>query len=363
MQIKNNYWYYTGTVRGTIAYGSLDTSDKLQFEKSDEPSEVTALEWVNTDQIVSGFSNGNIYLFDTVSSKYVNKIKHLENKIVGVGSINNEIISCTNTGDISIFQNNKEKDNLNIELKTDSTVECFTQNKYTHNVVAVGGIKSNLQLWDIEAKQCIFKAKSLGHDSLNLPIQSSIRGITYIQEDSNVCCCTKEGHILLYDSRTQKKPVKTFFDQRNSYTTITCANREKNILAGTTKGFIQYLDMRQSKFLKSYTNINGSVTSIYCDPVEPHVACVSLDKFLRIYNLETRELLHKHYIKQSLTKLLVKPIIKKETETEETNETNLDEEYEEIFDNMQVIMDKTKKHKIKDNQGNVQVKHRKKPKI
>lgn len=63
---------------------------------------------------------------------------------------------------------------------------------------------------------------------LNLPIPTSVRGITFFPEDSYLSvCATKEGHVLLYDDRAQRRPVVTFLEKKASYTTIACAYRER----------------------------------------------------------------------------------------------------------------------------------------
>lgn len=67
----------------------------------------------------------------------------------------------------------------------------------------------------------------------------------------------------------------------------------RQCLVGTTKGYMQLLDMRNAKCLKTFTTFTGSITDIHCDPFEPFIFTTSLDRFLRVHNLETKELLHK----------------------------------------------------------------------
>lgn len=63
---------------------------------------------------------------------------------------------------------------------------------------------------------------------------------------------------------------------------------------GTTRGYMQHVDLRSpGKCLKTFKTFTGSVTSITCDAVEPLVISTSLDRHLRIHNLDTKELLHK----------------------------------------------------------------------
>lgn len=57
---------------------------------------------------------------------------------------------------------------------------------------------------------------------------------------------------------------------------------------------MQLIDLKMpGKCLKTFTTFTGSVTSIACDPTEPIVASTSLDRYLRIHNLDTKELLYK----------------------------------------------------------------------
>jgi ribosome biogenesis protein NSA1 len=57
---------------------------------------------------------------------------------------------------------------------------------------------------------------------------------------------------------------------------------------------MQLLDLRApGKLLQTFTGFTGSITSIVCDPVEPLVATTSLDRFLRVHHLETKDLVYK----------------------------------------------------------------------
>ena len=63
---------------------------------------------------------------------------------------------------------------------------------------------------------------------------------------------------------------------------------------GTTRGYMQLLDLRApGKCVRTFTTFTGSVTSIACDPQEPLVATTSLDRYLRVHHLETKELVYK----------------------------------------------------------------------
>ncbi|XP_044745544.1 WD repeat-containing protein 74 [Coccinella septempunctata] len=351
MDLNNRYSIYVGSVRGTLTYTDLNPENKIQYEFAEQASEISSMIWGGDTEILVGFKNGLVSTYDTIAQKYVKTLNQFEDdgSVVGLGLFNKKILVTSSKGNINIL-NTKNKTESIMTLSTENgTLETSCQNINKPNIIATGGEMNDLKLWDVETKQCVFGAKSMGHDFLNLPIKTSIRGITFIPEEQNTCCCsTKEGHVLLYDDRAQRRPVCKFLEPKASFTCITTAYRERNILAGTTKGYVEYVDMKNGKCLRTFTNICGSVTSVLCDPVEPILFTTSLDRYLRIFDLDSKKILYKQYMKQNLNRILIKPIIKEEKEMgNEVAETEVDDEYEEIFKNMEEISEKPAKRKIK----------------
>lgn len=155
--------------------------------------------------------------------------------------------------------------------------------------------------------------------------------------------------MLLYDERMQRRPIIKYQETKASFTALCSAHRERQCLAGTTRGYLQHIDLRNpGKCLKTFKNFTGGISGIACDPDLPVVATSSIDRFLRIHNLNTKELLHKEYLKQSLTTILMKPIVKNEKEEDIEKKTEeVDEEYESLFENMQTVVEESKQKKIK----------------
>ncbi|KAJ8936547.1 hypothetical protein NQ314_012287 [Rhamnusium bicolor] len=349
------YNFFVGTARGTLLYTS-DKPNDIKSVKTEEASEITALTFGRSDdEILVGYDNGYVKIFNIIEKKYTKTFAELEGDggVVGIGCVNKAFIIGRHDGIINTWDG-KKNDYFDINLEQKATLDCLVHNKTRQNIVGTGGEYNDFKLWDVETHQCVFKAKSLGHDQLNLPIPTSVRGITFFPENEHLSgCATKEGHVLLYDDRAQRRPVVKFLQEDASYTTISCAYRERQCLVGTTRGYMQLLDMKAGKCLRTFMSFTGSVTGIACDPSEPYVASISLDRHLRIHNLETKELLHKIYMKQNLTHILMKPVVKNEPKEEENEKEIKDEEYEEIFNNMETVSEtatsdkKLKKHKRK----------------
>ncbi|CAG9820332.1 unnamed protein product [Phaedon cochleariae] len=345
----NKFNIFVGSVRGFIISPS-DKPDSLRSAKPDKAAEVSALSFGrDSDEIFVGFNNGLVSLFSSSNNKYINSIPDLEGEgsIIGLDCIDKSALIAKSDGMVSLWDG-KKCSNFKISVDDRGKIDALTLNKSRENVLGAGGEFNDFKLWDIETQQCIFKAKSLGHDKLNLPIPTSIRGITFFPAEPTLSCsCTKEGHVLLYDDRAQRRPTIKYLETKASYTCIAHSYRDRQCLVGTTRGYMQLLDMRIGKCSKTFTTFTGSVSSIVCDPAEPYVATASLDRFLRIHNLDTKELLHKVYMKQSLTRLLMIPIVKEEPKEEEQDDEKVDEEYENIFENMEVVTDGERKKKKK----------------
>ncbi|XP_045474850.1 WD repeat-containing protein 74 [Harmonia axyridis] len=350
MDLNDKYSIYVGSARGTITYTDLNPEKKNHYEFAAEASEINSMIWKNETEILVGYKNGIVSTYDTITQKYGKIFDQCrdEGSVVGLGSFGKKILVTSAKGKINIIGPKNKIYSIVTLYPENGTLETSSQSMDRLNIIATGGEMNDVKLWDVEAKECIFKAKSMGHDHLNLPIKTSVRGITFIPGEPSLCCCaTKEGHVLIYDERAQRRPVCKFLEPKASFSSITTAYRERNILAGTTKGYIEYIDMKKGKCLRTFTGTCGSVTSLLCDPVEPILFATSLDRYLRIYNLDTKEILNKQYLKQNLKRILVKPIVKKEEEIVPNNKTTVDE-FDEIFNNLEVISEETaKKQKAK----------------
>lgn len=106
-----------------------------------------------------GYKNEQVNLYNTNQSKYTKTINKLEGEgsIVGVSPLNKSIIIAKNDGVITIW-NGKKSDYFSINLEEKGTLDAFV---HQGDVVGTGGEYNDFKLWQIETKQCLFKAKSV----------------------------------------------------------------------------------------------------------------------------------------------------------------------------------------------------------
>ncbi|XP_065168968.1 WD repeat-containing protein 74 [Atheta coriaria] len=337
-----NFHIYAGSLRGVIAYTECQKNIKPTYELKELDGEITAFEWgQSNDEIILGNKNGVVKVYNTGISKFIQHVKKLDGKgaVVGLASIDKNIIIGRSDGTVNVHNRSKKKhDAFRTVLNDEATMNVLVYNE-KRNVFATGGENNDLKVWDINTRKDIFKAKSLGKDMLELPIPTSIRGISFHNEDNIVSCITKEGMMLLYDEKAQRKPVCKYEEKKASFTCVSLY-RDRQLFVGTTKGYIQLIDMRQGKCVKTFQPFAGAVTSIICDQKLPYVVSTSLDKHLRIHNVDTKEVVHKEYMKIGLTKLLMRPVVKEEPKEEDEQKPIVqDDEYEGLFENMETIND------------------------
>ncbi|XP_022913913.2 WD repeat-containing protein 74 [Onthophagus taurus] len=360
MEISGKYDVYFGTERGVIGNTQCKPGEcaKYQLEHASKDAEITSMEWGRTSrEIIIGHKNGIVRLYDTKESKF---FKIPEDDLIGTGSIVgaeaviDKIVIAKNSGHINIWT---DKFHDSIKIDSDGSLDCMKHNVNRKNIIGTGGERNDFKVYDIEAKKCIFKAKSLGHDNLNLPIPTTIRGITFFECDDKLsACCTREGHLLLYDERAQRRPVSKILKPDNNFTAIASIHKEKQFVFGTSRGYLQIFDFAKPNLpIRTFPNISGGISCIVPQPYSPYMFSVSFDRFLRIHNLETGKSIHSEYLKQALTKVLIKPAVKSgediNSEDDDKDKILIDEEYDDMFDKMEVILEsgnvKKRKKKMK----------------
>ena len=53
------------------------------------------------------------------------------------------------------------------------------------NLFALGGRENDLQIWDLNQKKCIWKAKNVKHDTLSLRVPIWVTDLAYVNQDPN----------------------------------------------------------------------------------------------------------------------------------------------------------------------------------
>eukprot|EP01038_Epipyxis_sp_PR26KG_P006035 gene6035-8309_t len=181
--------------------------------------------------------------------------------------------------------------------------------------IACGGKENDLQIYDINSGKSVWTAKNVPHDNLNLRCPIYITDIQFVRpnqdhvSDAHIITGTGYKQIRLYDIKTNKQPVMSFEISKDYR--VTCVQPFKDgkyIYVGNTAGDFSLWDVRMTgRMVNSLKGCTGSIRSISLNESETKIACVGLDRHLRVYNAHDESLnstLHAAKLSQTKGKFL-----------------------------------------------------------
>ena len=109
--------------------------------------------------------------------------------------------------------------------------------------------------------------------------------------------------------------------------------RDDSVLyTGDTTGRVSRVDLRTLRLSGTYKGNTGSVRDIAIHPTLPRLATVGLDRIMRVFDSESRQQLHRVYLRQQLNAVLftseeeVKMFAEEESEESDVdNESDVDD--------------------------------------
>ena len=135
------------------------------------------------------------------------------------------------------------------------------------------------------------------------------------------------------------------------FTTCCVTPDENYLIAGDTVGRVSRVDLRTLRLNGVYKGNTGSIRDIAIHPSMNVVATVGLDRIMRVFDIETRQQLHRVYLRQRLNCVLFsseelvqcfakeEESEKEEEEKESSDDLEVEEEEEEKDDNLEMEED------------------------
>ncbi|KAI4488316.1 hypothetical protein M0804_005164 [Polistes exclamans] len=289
---------------------------------------------------------------------------------VGKGSINSisnyngSILTAIHSGEIKIWNfNNQDK----VILNAGDNLHRMRHSNINKNIIATGGKENGLKLFDLEEQKQIFHEKNIPHDFLNLRVPIWISDIAFLHDSHRVVTVSRFGHIRLYDPDAQRRPVLNLEIKDEPLTAVTVPYKEMQVMVGSGKGMMKLIDLRKpGKILHTYKGLVGSITGLASSKAGPYVVSTSMDRYLRVHHIDTRQMLKKVYLTSKLTCLVLRSTFSPETQIDNSDKVqnnnginnndneviyldnksedlNGDAEYDALFNKMEVITSKQNK--------------------
>lgn len=314
-------------------------------------SRITALDWsLDKSEIFVGRTEPVVKVYSLLDQKYIETSSVEKGPITGVAKFNGKLITGLADGRIQIGDNEEST-----HLTTGDSMSRLRQCQVEPKLIATGGKDriNNLKVWNLETNECVFKTKNIPNDHLQLEVPVWDTDVNFF--DANcLATCSRFGYVRMYDIRKQRRPIGIHKNDQEQIGYTSLALHENIIFCGTTLGIMRAFDIRKMKqILHTYKGFTGSISDVQLDESGKYLCSASLDRFVRIHEVESTILQYQCYVKSKATRVLIRKSepntdIKLEDESDEEigteenyddlmTEDESDTEFNDIFDQMQTI--------------------------
>lgn len=326
-------------------------------ESAKRENEICAMCWNNSKEteIVTGLKSNKIVIYDVKNVCDVKvTVKNLdfgEGKLRNICQFEDRLSSAVSSGTVRLW----DGEDLQEEIEAGKDLFCMSRKKDTENIFSVGGKENDLKLFDWNNTKCpVFQAKNVRNDWLNLRVPVWVMQTRFIPSTDNIVTSTGYHQIRLYDTKVQRRPVLETNFGEYPITALSINNSNHNqIIVGNTHGQMALLDIRKGAMVQEYRGFAGGIRDIQCHDKKPLIVSCGADRFLRIHDLNSKEMLHKVYMKSKLNCFLLTKtnwdingtecVDEGETEENFENEDDGSVDDEDIWTAMEIVKTKTKR--------------------
>jgi WD40 repeat protein len=188
-----------------------------------------------------------------------------------------------------------------VDLKLDGTQSLCSVEAFADSCFAYGGKNLNLALWDLQTNKSKFKFKNVSHDKLDMEVPIWISDIEHLADGQKFATGTAHHQVRLYDAKAQKRPTLSVVIGEHKINQVRVSPCGNYLVVANGLGLVYKLDLRSSlRCAGAYPGNKGSVRDIQFSEDGVYMSTVGLDRYLRVYNFETRKKVADVYLKQKL---------------------------------------------------------------
>ncbi|KAF7637889.1 hypothetical protein Mgra_00002594 [Meloidogyne graminicola] len=295
---------------------------------------ITAMSFADKEEseVLIGRKNGQIDLFNTLNetiNSLFNVNEGINSSICGVECLikSNKILTATICGNLSIWNTSGDcLSNKEWNCGNNLIIMRLARGE-SPSVFATGGKENPLKIWNLAEQKCVFVAKNVRPDNLELRVPVWVTNCRFLDESEN-CLATSTGNaqIRLYDVRAQRRPVLQQSWLEEPINALSTCCRERHLLAGNSRGELGLFDFRSSstnRLVAKYKGFSGAIKSIDASNNQPNFLSCGVDRFAILHNLDTKQILKKIYAKVQLNCCLMREdnlIISKQSRKRKKND-------------------------------------------
>ncbi|XP_029470689.1 WD repeat-containing protein 74 isoform X2 [Rhinatrema bivittatum] len=347
----NHVWVgsETGILKGVNLHRKRATN-YMEVSSLSRAQEVCAMCWGDEleSEILLGCRNGTVKVFSPEKGKFTEfrDCSGGNGPFRGLAVHESSLITCVESGLVKVWKEGAPE-NGNTEINAGPNIAKMRQNPEMRHCIGTGGKENDLKVWDLQRPdEPIFKAKNVRNDWLDLRVPVWVQDLQFLPGSQKIVTCTGYHQVRLYDPCSpQCRPVLEALFQEYPLTALSVTPDANYVVVGNTHGSVAVIDLRQGRLVKCLKGFAGSVRSIQCHASLPLVASCGLDRFLRVHNIEDKQLQYKVFLKSRLNCLLMTGRESWEQEEEEipsvAQHELKEEEEDEIWSTMETVQDKT----------------------
>ncbi|KAL4469828.1 hypothetical protein ABPG72_013571 [Tetrahymena utriculariae] len=338
----------TGDNTGLTKVVEVESSKVLsQFNQQDRDNEQDFLAFFGNENLILSGNRKGVLQLNEINDEgvYERLITVVDNNksLIGLNTINTDKIVLTydnNSTEIANYDQESEEfqEFQEIYNASQSQMQRAILNQEDKKSLLVLAKDINPQIYDLETKKQIWKARNVKNDWLDLKVPIyDVDGAFFRDNSQNIYTINAYKKMRIYDLRQNNsqptKDIQQEFDfDKSAFRKMQLTNCGNYIFVSTVNGNLFKFDVRKDfRMIFNFKGSIGSVKDIKIHPTLPYIASVSLDRYLRVYHQETKQLINKINLKQRLHSLLFSNqglLDESESEQEEQQE-----EDEEIVEN------------------------------
>lgn len=229
-----------------------------------------------------------------------------DRKLVGFCVHEKGVLAVSDRGDVAFWDADSETASVK-EGKDMAPVSIAKKG----NIIALGGkgLKNILQLWELKDDSSFtmkVNAKQTQNVKLNMPYPVDVRGIAFTQKDTSdvVVTCNSDGQLWLYDFRVKRVPIieRQVQPKKTGLVSVFATDKDDCVIYTTADGIVEHYDMRAGRSLGRFGPHEGACTDLHITAGTEKgqgklLITTCKDRYLRIFDFESRKLLSKVYLK------------------------------------------------------------------
>lgn len=304
--------------------------------------------------------DGTLVVYDTATGATVHTCLHAGADAVLLCALRGDFIVVTRAGLVRVFSQGAADAGAAREFSVGAPVAAAAYHADA-GVLAVGGRENELAVWRVDTGERVWAARAVAPDKLDLRVPVWVSAIVFLGVEEVVAAPAEVGaasaavdgeaggrrrkrpaaaapppdaavepappaggdvqlspfriaiatgfrDLRYYDTRVSRRPISSVAAVGDfPFTALALSRDGKSLVTGDASGIMRKFDARTFSACGVFRGHTGAIKSLAVHGAHPYVASASLDRTVRVFNVDSGQLLRRFYLKQRLAAVLFAP--------------------------------------------------------